>query len=48
MDIGLKKWMMDKGGEKGGGRDCVGETFIVQFNVLLTVHHAMVLGNCPT
>jgi len=24
------------------------ETNIVKFNVLLTVHHAMILGNCPT
>ena len=22
--------------------------FIAKFNVLLTVHHAMILGNCPT
>ena len=23
-------------------------TYKVEFNVLLTVHHAMILGNCPT
>ena len=24
------------------------KTVLVKFNVLLTVHHAMILGNCPT
>ena len=27
---------------------CVKDLLLVKFNVLLTVHHAMILGNCPT